>query len=701
VSTNSSEQPQAVRSKRSALPAAVREANAAAAVPRIEWIFFFTALAVYAVTRFAGLTRFPIYFFCDEALQGNLAWQLLHNGFRDHTGTFLPPYFLNDRRWAVSLSAYANVLPALLFGKTVAAVRGTSVAVTILGAAGAGLALRQMRNRFWWTAPLLVGITPLFFVHARLGFESAMMASFFFCFLWAYFVYRNGNPRWLLAAFFFGACTFYSYTAGQGVMLVMGVLLLLSDLRFHLRQKKTVIAAALLLALVLAVPYLRYRRLHPGVVQEQLQVLDSYWIHPIPLSAKLAHFGRNYAAGLDPRYWFLPNTKEMERHRMDSKAFIPPFFLPFVVLGIGVCLAKLRSPLHRAVLFTPLGVPFSGAAANLQILRLLGMIVPAVLLAAIGIDQLFRWLARIRVPVLPAAILSGAALAAANVVLTQEALVHGPTWSREYGLYGMQWGAPQVFHAVSAELARSPDARILVSSTWSNNPHEFVSFFLTPDEASRVAIADIRAWNQHLTPLAANAIFVMTPDEYELARSRRIFAVPEPIRTIPYPDGRPGFRFVRVRYAPDAAAIFQEERKARTVLQEHAAAVGGETWTIRHSQSDMGNVPDLFDGRGDTLLRGLEANPFVVEIGFPSARSVTGVAVTLGSMDRAHVTLRAFPEGGGPESMGTVTLANRPPKDAIEVRLPAPVRAARIRIEIGDAEETEPSHVEVREIRVK
>jgi hypothetical protein len=70
-------------------------------------------------------------------------------------------------------------------------------------------------------------------------------------------------------------------------------------------------------------------------------------------------------------------------------------------------------------------------------------------------------------------------------------------------------------------------------------------------------------------------------------------------------------------------------------------------------------------------------------------------------MDRAHVTLRAFPEGGAPESTGTVTLANRPPKDAIEVRLPAPVRAARIRIEIGDAEETESSHVEVREIRVK
>jgi hypothetical protein len=676
------------------------ETSAPPAAPRLEWVLFFAALFLYAVTRFVGLTRYPIYFFCDEALQGNLAWQLIHNGFRDHTGTFLPPYFLNDRRWAVSLSAYANVLPTLLFGKTVAAVRGTSVVVTILGAAGAGLVLRQLKNRFWWASPLLIGITPLFFVHARLGFESAMMASFFFCFLWAYFVYRNGNPRWLFIALFFGACTFYSYTAGQGVMLVMGVLLLFSDLPWHLAQKKTVLAGALLMGILLASPYLRYRRLHPGVVQEQLQVLDSYWLHPIPLSEKLGHFGRNYAAGLDPRYWFLPNGREMERHRMDSMAFLPPFFLPFILVGAGVCIVRFRSPLHRAVLFTPLGVPFSGAAANLQILRLLGMIVPAVLFAAIGIDQVLKLLARVRVPLLPAAALLGAALAAGNVVLTRDALVQGPTWFRDYGLYGMQWGAPQVFHAVSEELARSPRSRILVSSTWSNNPHEFVSFFLTPEEQRRVGIADIRAWSQHMTPFGGDEIFVMTPDEYELARSRRQFVVPQPIRTIPYPDGRPGFRFVRVRYAADAAAVFEAERQARAALTEHAAVVRGETWTIRHSQSDMGNVPDLFDGRPDTLLRGLEANPFVVEIGFPTPRMVSGVSVTLGAMDRAHVRLRAQAAADGKESAGDTVVSNRPPKDSIDVSLPARVRTSRIRIEIGDAEERDQTHVELREIRV-
>jgi len=115
----------------------------------------------------------------------------------------------------------------------------------------------------------------------------------------------------------------------------------------------------------------------------------------------------------------------------------------------------------------------------------------------------------------------------------------------------------------------------------------------------------------------------------------------------------------------------------------------------------MGNVPDLFDGREDTLLRGLEANPFVVDIAFPAPRVVLGISVTLGSMDRAHVRLSARAEGGGKESAGDVALPNRPPRPSIDVSLPAPVRTSKIRIEIGDADEREPTHVEVREIRVK
>ena len=672
----------------------------APAVPRLEWWLFALSLAVYAATRLIGIARYPPFFFCDEALQGNLASHLLENGFRDHTGTLLPPYFLNDRRWAVSLSVYVHLIPVWLFGKSVVCVRATSAAVTLLGAAAGGLALKEMRNRLWWIAPLLVGVTPLFFVHARLGFESAMMASFFFCFIWAYFVYRSRDPRWLFAALFFGACTFYAYTAGQGVMLVTGLALLLSDLRYHLRVRKPLLAGALLFGVLLALPYVRYRRLHPGVVHDQLAVLDSYWLHPVPLSEKLGEFGRNYAAGLDPRYWFRTNEKEFARHRMDGMAFLPPVFLPFIAVGMYVCVRKfLRSPLHRAVLLTPLGVPFSGAAANIQILRLLAMIVPAVLLTAVGLDQVSSWLARWRVR---AGFFSGvcaAALAIQCANLTRQALLFGPTWERDYGLYGIQWGAPQVFRAIHEELGRTKNARVLVSSTWANNPAEFIAFFLTPAERLHVAIADIHAWNDRETPLAGNEIFVMTPSEWELAKNQPKFVVSPPLRTIPYPDGRPGFRLARVRYAPAAGALFAEERAARSALREEAVTVRGETWSVRHSATDMGSLPDLFDGRPETIVRGQEVNPLVFDVGFARPRSIAGVRLVLGAMDRAHVRLILTPEDGSAARAADLVVSNRPPRDAVVVALPGgPIRASRARVEIADGNEIDPSFIEVGEM---
>ena len=67
-----------------------------------RWLFW-SGLAVYAATRFVHLPDFPIFFFTDEAVQANAAHSLYTHHFRDAAGMFLPPYFLNDVRWAMSM----------------------------------------------------------------------------------------------------------------------------------------------------------------------------------------------------------------------------------------------------------------------------------------------------------------------------------------------------------------------------------------------------------------------------------------------------------------------------------------------------------------------------------------------------------------------------------------------------------------------
>ena len=669
--------------------------------PRLETALFCLALLVYVASRFAGLTRFPVFFFTDEAIQANLAGELIENNFRDHTGTLLPPYFLNDQRWAVSLSVYVHLLPVWLFGKSVTAVRATSVAVTLLGVAAVSLMLRvALRNRAWWSAPLIFAVMPVFFLHARTGFETVMMASFYACFLCAYLLYRYRSPGYLLLALLFGAATFYSYTAGQGLMLVTGVLLLFSDLRHHLRQKPKWIAAAALSAVLLAAPYVRYRKLHPGVVREQLLVLNSYWIQPLPLSAKLERFGRTYLAGFDPRYWFRPNEKEFIRHRMKDMPYFPYAFAPLVALGIGVCVARFRgSSAHRAVLFSPLGVPFAGAAAEIQILRLLAMVVPVALFVAVGLDQLLAWVRR-WIPPAPAALACAAAFTAAATRLTAVTLAEGPTWYRDYGLYGMQYGAPQVFRAIREELARSPAARILLSHTWANNPNQFATFFLDAREQERVFFTDIRGHLMSRRPIRENDVFVVTAPDLETAQSsgKLLFSPPE--RGIPYPDGSPGFFFVRARYVPEIDAIFAAEKEARSRLVEERVALRDETLTIRHSTLDMGALSAIFDGRSDTLVRGLEANPFVLDIAFERPRPVRRIRADIGRMDNVLVMVEVTPVSGEP-SRADVHFRYSDAMPRFEHTLPERLAAQKVRLEIRDMNTAEGAHIHVFELALE
>jgi hypothetical protein len=664
---------------------------------RLELALFLAGLLLYAATRFVGLTEFPIYFFCDEALQANLAGDLLRNGFHGEGGVFLPPYFLNDKRRDLSLSVYLHVLPVALFGKSVAVTRGTEVVVNLLAPLALALALRKVfRARTWWTAPFVLAVIPTWFLHSRTAFQPAMTASFYAAFLAAYLMYRCRSPRWIFAALVFGAATFYSYTAGQGLMLVSGVLLLALDWRYHVSQRPRNLVAAAALALLLAVPYARYRILYPTAVRDQLQVLQSYWLRPITLPETLEIFAQNYLKAFHPSYWFEPDRYELERHRMKGMGFLPLPFLPFAALGFGVCLRRFRSPPHRVALIAPVGVPFSAAVAAIGIMRVLSMVVPFTLFVCLGLEALQT---TIRNPKWRVAFAAGLAamLSAASLGMLRTALVHGPTWYRNYGLYGMQYGSRQVFRAIQEELARSSKAKIRLSPTWSNNPEAFAHYFLADREEPRFAFGHLDPWALSKTELDPNLLFVLTPEEYEVATASGKFEL-RTERTLSYPDGRPGFYFVRVRYSPRIDELFAADLRERRRLVEEKVILQGETVRARHSPLDIGQLQDALDGRRDTLMRGQQANPFVLEFDFPRSREVSGLVLDLGSMEfRLRIELQ--PTAGGKTLVFTGDFAKLPPDPHLDLAFPrGPHRISRARIEILDIHSGEIANVHIREV---
>ena len=415
---------------------------------------FLLALGTYAVTRFVALDQFPIYFFADEAIEQVLASDLLQRGLRDPRGNLFPVFF-NAYGFANPLiSVYAHALSISLFGMSVEVTRATAAFISLLGAAGVALALRLVfQARCWWAAVFVLAIIPAWFLHTRTAFEAVVMASCYAWFVLCYLLYRCRSPRFLYPALVFAALTFYSYGNGQMVIGLTAVFLFFSDLRYHLRNWRTLLPGFVLLV-VLAVPFFEWRIQTPQAIDAQLTRVGSYLVQDRPVQDKLLQFTRQYADGLSPGYWFVPNERDLARHRVDGLGNLPGVLLPFFLLGLGVCLWRVRSAPSpgRAAR----GAGDAGRRRHLQIglLRVIAFVVPATIFSVLGLELL---LSRVRAPRAwaMAACTVAAIFVAGSLWLLQFALGSGPYWYRDYGLYGMQWGASQIFEQVREDPGQS------------------------------------------------------------------------------------------------------------------------------------------------------------------------------------------------------------------------------------------------------
>jgi 4-amino-4-deoxy-L-arabinose transferase-like glycosyltransferase len=140
-------------------------------------------MLIYASIRLVNLSLFPIYFFCDEATQTNLAAELLQNGMRSAEGQWLPPYFRNVEKWSLSLTVYIQAISVALFGVSVEVTRTTSVVVSLFAGVAVALTLRIVfQATTWWAGPLILSLLPVWFLHSRTAFETVMMVAFYaFC----------------------------------------------------------------------------------------------------------------------------------------------------------------------------------------------------------------------------------------------------------------------------------------------------------------------------------------------------------------------------------------------------------------------------------------------------------------------------------------------------------------------------------------
>ncbi len=633
-----------------------------------EWTILVAVLVFYAATRLYGIVDYPIYFFCDEAHQGNLAHDLVAHDFHDEDGNPFPAYFRNVRVFNLGLSVWIHALPITIFGKSVMTLRATSVMVGLLGAAALMLALKWFYGvRLWWAGGLVMASLPAWFLHSRTAFETAMMVGFYATFVLAYLLYREVSTWWLAAAVLCGAATFYSYSNGQGVMFVTCLLLLVVDWPYHwraLKRHRGAVALSLVVLLLVAAPYIRFRFiLHPEMADAHFEDLASYWVDDIPTQEKVELFAGTYLRGLSPGYWFTEDGSELIRHRMLGYPHLPLWSAPAILLGLLLSLARVRrSPAHRLVLIAVLAAPFSASLVGLRATRVLAMVVPATLAATIGLDRAREWLVRF-LPDRIIQVVVAVGLATATVAMTRDALVNGPLWFPDYGMGGLQWGAEELFDELKHRLAATPPGhKFVISHLWANNANAFENFFLQPGDHWRVywgVIDDVL--RERWAAVTPTTTFVFTPHEYERARTSPKLEVDPEITIIDDPSGEPAFYLVRLAYAPNIDSILVAEAVKRRQLITDTITIDGQQVEIRHPKTDMGAIADAFDGNLRSLARTLDANPTKIEIRFPTARPVSGVRLHLWT-DHYRVRMRAFHDG---REIGGVTrraVSGQPPE---------------------------------------
>jgi hypothetical protein len=550
----------------------------------------------------------------------------------------------------------------------------------------------------WWAAALLIGATPAWMLHSRTAFETVMTTAFFGCFLLAYLLYRTRSPRFIYWAVIFGALTFYTYSNAQLIIVACGILLFLSDLPYHLSQRKHLIFAVLLL-IVVAIPLIAFQLNQPGAMGEHLGEINSYWKQNTPLAEKISTFFKNYFYALSPSYWFVPNGVDLPRHRWATIGQIHWLAAPFILIGILVCLYRIRKPEYRAVLLALMATAVGAALAQVGITRVLAAIVPAGILAAIGIEWLLDKLKEKP----PAWVVSTglfAVLVGANLLLFRSALANSPLWFSDYGLYGIQYGARQLFvDTIPQILEEDPQAKVIVTSTWANGADSFVRFFFTPAEQTRVLMGGVDTYIRHETPIDPHMMFVMTAAEYQQTVDSGKFKTVQIDTLIDYPDGTPGFYLAHLEYIEGASDIFDAEKEARKQLESGEAVIDGSPVRLQYSRTDMGDPSMMFDLDRTTLMRGLEANPYILEIDFPQPRSISEIQ---GIFGLAPVTMTAYvyTDLQAPPEIFQVTREQNSKEERVSLPIDPGTQVVKLRLEIYNYLAGEIANIHIMELKL-
>ena len=233
---------------------------------------------------------------------------------------------------------------------------------------------------------------------------------------------------------------------------------------------------------------------------------------------------------------------------------------------------------------------------EISIARTLAFIVPATILTILGLEWMLVWMEKKIRPAFIAFIVF-ITLFAISILTINDAVINGPLWTNVYGLYGLQYGAVQIFEETLPQYVKDVNnRRITITPVWANAADRYVDFFFTPKEyRDRLFVDGVDTYLLRKQDLNPHDLFVWTAEEYKRAVDSGKFKSIDVEQIIHYPNGEPGFFVVRMQYADNIDEIFAAEKEARNQPLEENIELDGQTVRVKYSRPDGGELTNIFD----------------------------------------------------------------------------------------------------------
>lgn len=590
--------------------------------------------AGYLFATFFKLTAFPPYFFCDEAIAGVDAWSMWQTG-RDIRGRPWPIFFHGLGEYALSLSVYLQIPFVALLGLTESAVRARAAVMSILALASVSFLFVSAKgvSRVWLVPVLLVSST-FWYLHSRAGFEYMDATACYFTAVAALVLACSTRKTgWsVVAGAMFGAC-FYAYTPARGW--VISLLAALATIAFFDRRVSwRVLLRITAVCFITLIPLLWIQYKYPEITMQRFQAIRGERIYTLPFQTVLLSTLENYAYVLNPHYWFFRTEKLHPRHSLPGFPLTPSWLFPLWCVGVATLLSGWRHLSSRILVACILTTPLTASLFEISTARCFPVGVGYILLCAFGADAILRRLPRLLSPL---SALAMCFYAGWFVNYTQTKALYSYPF---YGMYGIQYGARQLYDWVKEKSTTEADIRI-INATF-NSGDVFLQFFLSPEQRRRVTIIEPLRICQGRDEWSDSTLFVFPAGWFE---SESPDVCPpfekELVEVIRDPKGQPLLEALRLKHTQAVNDWFIKLKNERLALKVDNVTINGMPATFEHTKIAWGTIAGFFDGDSGTRARTDDINPGIFAVKFAET-PVAEVGVRLDNTRKAHIRVEVM-----------------------------------------------------------